>query len=272
MVYTPSAQSLAQNLRAATGEPNEARARSLEPPRPGARAPESAPARLRECEVAYLRRDARIAWIGARVPAHPVFDAAFSAFARGTLITTTRGPVAVEDLDPGMSVVTQERGPSPILWIGRMTWPGGRDAGAGAPTARLTRVQSGAFGLERPMTDLVTGPGARTLQRGEGRSGSGGADLVLRPVHDMIDGTHVIALSPPGDIELFHIALRRHATITAGGLDFETYHPGPGFETQLTYQQLAQFTGLFPHVMRPADFGALAHPRAALGDMRRAIT
>jgi hypothetical protein len=130
------------------------------------------------------------------------------------------------------------------------------------------RIQTGAFGLGRPLADLLTGPGARALQRGDGAR----ADPVLRPMHDMIDGTHVIALSPPGEVELYHIALRRHATITAAGLDVETYHPGPGFENNFTFQHLALFLGLFPHITRPADFGGLAYPRAPLAQGGRAIS
>lgn len=206
--------------------------------------------------VLFQRSNGGIGESRLSAPAHPVFEAAFSAFARGTLITTPRGPVAVEDLVPGMDIVTHERGPSPILWIGAMSLSR-PDAVNAAPI--LTRIMTGALGIGRPLTDLMTGPGARIAQR-QVQTG----DLLLRPVHELIDGTHVIALNPPGAVQVYHIALRRHATITAAGLGFETYHPGPGFENMLGYQQFGQFMGMFPHVARPSDFGALAHPRAPL--------
>ncbi|MEX1236412.1 MAG: Hint domain-containing protein [Roseovarius sp.] len=266
MVYTPSNLGLTRTLRADSSAPGDLHHGDDSPGMRGG----GASARMRTCEISYLRSDARIGFEQHSIPPHPVFDGAFSAFARGTLITTTRGPVAIEDLDPGMRVVTNERSPSPILWIGRMTWQANRNE-ARPEGARLTRIQTGALGLGRPLADVLTGPGARTLQRADGWRGNAHADQTLRPIHDMIDGTHVIALSPPGDVVLFHIALRRHATITAAGLAVETYHPGPGFENQLTYQQLSLFLRLFPHVLRPADFGSLAHPRAPLHHGGRAI-
>ena len=270
MVYTPSASGLTRDLRAELGETGDMRRGG------GLRDPEKhlagRPAPQRQAELRYLRADASIVTRQHAVPMHPVFDAAFSAFARGTLIATTRGPVAVEDLDPGDKVVTNERGPSPVLWIGRMTWGGQHDDAFQTQSGpRLTRIRTGALGLGRPLADVLTGPGARILHRNEGRPGEGGTGRMLRPIHDMIDGTHVISLSPPGEVELYHVGLRRHATITAAGLDFETYHPGPGFETQMTLQQLALFMQLFPHTMRPADFGSLVHPRAPLGDGGRAV-
>ncbi|MFX0543761.1 Hint domain-containing protein [Roseovarius sp. S4756] len=267
MVYTPSALTLGSALRANIGDADDLRPRGRDGMDLGNPAEP-----VRPCEISYLRGDGTIGTARPSVPAHPVFDSAFSAFARGTLIATTRGPVAIEDLDPGMKVVTNERGPSPVLWIGCMTWPQPSDGiDPGASRARLTRIQTGALGLGRPLADVVVGPGARIAQRRDGNTGAAHTDQIMRPLHEMTDGMHVIALSPPGDLELYHIALRRHATITAAGLGFETYHPGPGFETQLTQRQLGLFISLFPHLMRPSDFGGLAHPRAPLGTGGRAI-
>lgn len=42
-------------------------------------------------------------------PATPVFEAAFSAFAHGTVIQTSQGQVAIEDIYPGMKVKTADR-------------------------------------------------------------------------------------------------------------------------------------------------------------------
>lgn len=250
MVYTPSALSLASAMRADSGYDAPVPSSSLPSPRT------TTPTRV--YEMSYLRRDASIATARQVAPATPAFEAAFSAFARGTLITTTTGPVAVEDLEPGMKIVTNERGPSPLMWIGTMaTRPCAGDGANGGPG--LTRIMPDALGMGRPMSDLMTGPGARILQRSPGM-----AEQCLRPVRDLIDGMHVIALSPPSAVQFYHIALHRHATITAAGVEMETYHPGPGFENVLPYQQFAQFMALFPHILRPSDFGALAHPRQPL--------
>ncbi len=139
-----------------------------------------------------------------------------------------------------------------------------RPALSQASPVRLTRIMTGALGLGRPMVDLMTGPGARIAQRSSTQY-----DQILRPVHDLIDGNSVISVTPPGAVHLYHIALQRHATMTAAGLTLETYHPGPGFETALTQQHLAQFIALFPYVRRPSDFGGLAYRRGPLGNTNR---
>ncbi len=251
MVYTPSALNLVATLRT----------RPQPAPPVAARDQTSQPGQT--VTTLFQHSNGSVEEARHTVPASPIFAAAFSAFARGTLIATTHGPVAVEDLRPGMKILTNERGPSPLLWIGAMSL---RPADMPGGPARLTRIMTGALGMGRPMVDLMTGPGARIVQRGNGHSGR-----VLRPVQDLIDGTSIIALSPPGAVQLYHIGLHRHATITAAGLALETYHPGPGFEAALTHQQLAQFIAMFPHVRRPSDFGSLAHPRGPLGDSSRFV-
>ncbi|MEB8387610.1 Hint domain-containing protein [Rhodobacteraceae bacterium KMM 6894] len=247
MVYTPSPPSLQGAIRATSGyadpAPNITPNRRDEVP-------------TRTYNVSFLRRDGSVHSARHVAPATPAFEAAFTAFARGTLITTTNGPVAIEDLEPGLKIVTSERGPSPLLWIGSISVRPSQGSGPG-----LTRIMSDALGMGRPMSDLMTGPGARILHRNASTG-----EQTLRPIRDLIDGMQVIELRPPSAVQLYHIALQRHATITAAGLEVETYHPGPSFENILQYQQFAQFMSLFPHINRPSDFGSLAHPRRPLGD------
>ncbi|RKF16101.1 hypothetical protein D6850_00570 [Roseovarius spongiae] len=253
MVYTPSAQSLRRATPADNGAPQRM-VRPLDTRAGGERA-------VFSCDVQYLRRDGSIGAAHHRVPRTPPFLDAFTAFARGALIATTAGPVAVEDLTPGMWLHTNERGPSPLLWVGAMTM---RPAACAREDAapRLVRVMPDALGIGRPMADFMAGPGARIMRRIPGL-----LDETLYPVTDLVDGTHAIELRPPGAVHLYHLALHRHATITAAGLHVETFHPGPGFDQNLGAADLALFLGLFPHVSRPVDFGSLAHPRGPLKGM-----
>ena len=247
MVYTPSALNLLNSMQSEAGFADP----RLDA-RPGRRGAGDHPTQA--YDISYLSRTGEICRLRQMAPDLPLFQAAFTAFARGTLIATASGPTAVEDLLPGDKIITNERGPSPLMWVGSITMhPSERDGPS------LTRIKSAALGLGRPLSDLMTGPGARILQRLPGM-----AEEVLRPVRDMLDGMQVIELRPPSAVQLYHIALRRHATVTAAGLAMETFHPGPGFENTLPYQHFDQFMALFPHVARPADFGALAHPRQPL--------
>lgn len=60
----------------------------------------------RTYEVAALREDKSLFIGQSTAPAIPLFENAFSAFTHGSLIQTTYGPIAVEDLQPGDMVQT----------------------------------------------------------------------------------------------------------------------------------------------------------------------
>jgi hypothetical protein len=75
----------------------------------------------RKYEVAALMSDLSIETKQVVAPATSVFEDTASAFARGTIIPTVSGPVAVEDLIPGDFVET-EHGPEPVVWIGSTSY------------------------------------------------------------------------------------------------------------------------------------------------------
>jgi hypothetical protein len=218
------------------------------------------PRMLRKYRIMALLADGSIQDAENIGPAIPAFETAFSAFARGTLIRTSQGQVAVEDLLPGCEIDTAEHGPQKLIWIGSMTLVP-NVAGVAAQDCRVTRIMPDAFGMERPMTNLMAGPGARLLSRPVNLRDSFGGEKVLCPVRDLADGVNVVEITPPTAITVYHLCLRQHGTITAGGLAFETFHPGAGFERQMGGQMLELFLSFFPHIRAPEEFGPVAHLR-----------
>ncbi|WP_163847018.1 Hint domain-containing protein [Pseudooceanicola aestuarii] len=193
-------------------------------------------------------------------PVHSAFENACGGFARGTLIATPNGPVAIEDLRPGMQVNTVEHGPMMVSWLGSMTMlPNAR--AADPVQSRMTRITSERFGPARPFPDLVAGPGARILNRPEALRGAGGQGAIFSPARDFVDGDSVISVKPQSPIEVYHLMTERHATVIAGGLEVETFHPGYGLTELMGPNLLKAFMRLFPHLETPADFGVLSHPR-----------
>ncbi len=215
---------------------------------------------MRKYEVASLRSDGSLHHSDLTGPASPMFESAFNAFARGTLIKTTQGPVAVEDLKPGMKLITADRGASTLIWIGSVLLMPQRNR-TSVSDNQLTRVMSDSFGGGRPMTDFIAGPGARILTRPVENRDSTGADRVLTPLRQLVDGVNVISVTPPSPVRVYHLCLPRHATVMAAGLEVETFHPGPGFERSMGVNMLRLFLSLFPHIREPRDFGSLSHPR-----------
>ncbi|WP_149754316.1 Hint domain-containing protein [Roseivivax sediminis] len=215
---------------------------------------------MRRYEAAALLPDLSVSRVSVTAPAIPVFEDAASAFARGTLIRTVGGPVAIEDLLPGDYVET-ERGAEPVVWIGSTTFVPGLDSEATGLT-RLTRIVTDAMGPGNTGSDIVTGPAARMVVDVPRLKSLIGHSRVLVPVAEFADGDRFLDIAPAGAVQLYHLALRRHATIRVGGIEVETYHPGTSIRRQLGDAHAERFLKLFPNVGGIEDFGELALPRS----------
>ncbi len=210
----------------------------------------------RRVQIAWLMHDGGPATREMMVPATALFESAFNAFARGTLIATPTGPVAIEDLMPGDPVLTQDGDALPLQWLGSMTLL--PDAPVEHPgLLDMTRVLTDHFAPGRPFSDLLLGPGARLL----GRDALG---PMLIPAHTLQDGLSIFAVRPRHPVQLHHLMLPRHAVILAGDVPVETWHPGPGLGERLGASALAFLLTLFPHLPDTAAFGAPCHRRQAL--------
>ena len=214
---------------------------------------------MRKYRISALHDDGNVRTGDQIGPAMPIFESAFSAFAHGTLIATTDGTVPVEDLEPGMEIVTCNGQFVPLIWTGSMTLmpPSDRMPQGG----RLTRIMADSFGIGRPQTDLMLGPGARLMVRPTGGVERIETSRCLTPASRMTDGMNVIAVMPPRPVTVHHICLQRHAIISAAGMETESFHPGPGFERNMGPNMLSLFLSFFPHVRTARDFGPLAHER-----------
>lgn len=198
-------------------------------------------------------------------PALPAFEQAFSAFTHGILIQTTEGPVAVEDLQPGMYLECADGEVSQLTWKGSITLV------PGAPTlndepSRLYRVMPDAFGLGRPLQDQTFGPSARRIDRDPMVRAAMGTEKALVPLSAVVDGMSVIEVNPVSPTKVYHLTCERHATILAAGLEVETFHPGPEIALSLPEEILQLFMTLFPHMYSIRDFGRLNAPRLSADD------
>ena len=218
----------------------------------------AAPMPMRNFEVAALRADGSL-YIGQdKAPAIPLFESAFSAFARGTLIQTVSGDVAVEDLQPGDMINTSTGEPAQLIWIGSSSFVPA-DAGRRMP---LIRIMADSFGQGRPASFLTVGPGARVLHTPHRLRSEAGGTRMLTSVREFVDGVNVIEVVPPTPVRLFHICLDRHAAIKAGGIEMETFHPGANATRAVSHSLRDRFLAMFPRIGHVTDFGPLAHPRA----------
>ncbi len=221
--------------------------------------------RTRRYEVAYLGHNSEITDFTRIAPAMPTFEDAFCALARGSLIATDEGPIAVEDLLPGTRVLTRDQGAQPLLWSGSMSLvPDAPNQPEGM--GKLSRVTADSFGLGRPMPDLLLGPSARLFRQDAVLISAMGTSAALAPITAFIDGDTVLEITPATTVRVYHLAFERHQIIYANGLEVESYHPGNRNDIHLTGQMRSLFLAMFPHIKSLGEFGPSAYPRMSLDE------
>ncbi|SIS84705.1 Hint domain-containing protein [Phaeovulum vinaykumarii] len=239
-----------------------ARAPALPRATPDPAPPERPRARplTRRYETMWLTPEGDIADATRIAPATPLFEEAFAALARGAVVATEDGPVAIEDLLPGMRVMTAEGRAETVLWIGSMLiFPDA--AHPDAPPARMIRITADAFGPGRPSSDLVLGPRARLLLRDPRLRALAGDDRAYVPAQSFVDGVSVIEVAPLSPVAVHHVALEHQGSMRILGMDVESYHPGGGIETMHEARMLSLFADIFPSFRTLSAFGRMAHPR-----------
>lgn len=189
------------------------------------------------------------------VPATPSFEACASAFARGTLISTVMGPIAVEDLIPG-DLVETHRGPQQLVWKGSTQYL----PNFVSETTSLTHLLR-LPGVGMDQGDLILGPAARLVIRHDRFADLLNCDAVLAPASDYVDGDRILQITPPGPVQLYHVALKRHGIIRANGHELESYHPGRVFASEVGTSVRAVMLSMFTHLNDLDAFGDLAFPR-----------
>ncbi|PWE29446.1 hypothetical protein DDZ14_17005 [Maritimibacter sp. 55A14] len=212
----------------------------------------------RHARFRYLDREGRIADGSHVFPDTPELTESCAAFARGTLIATKTGPVAVEDLVPGDRVLTRDHGAVPLRWIGCTPINyRGDEAQPGS-----LRIMANALGDRRPDTDLVLHGSARVILRHKICAIRHGARAALVPARSLADGDSIIELRPLGSVELFNFAFDAHQIVTANGVETESYHPGPQVCATLGGEVHHHLAHIFPWMGGRVElFGALAAPR-----------
>ncbi|MBY8976670.1 Hint domain-containing protein [Rhodobacteraceae bacterium NNCM2] len=154
---------------------------------------------------------------------------------RGTMVLCPEGERPVEALRVGDLVMTMDRGPQPIRWIGSRSVVG---LGKMAPVF----IPAGALGNTRDM---------RVSQQHRMMISHWRSDLmfgtpeVLAPARSLA-GAADIRLSPCNSVEYFHLFFDRHEIIFAEGCPTETFLPGPTALGTLSPAAREEFFAIFP--------------------------
>ncbi|OOY17912.1 hypothetical protein BMI85_02925 [Thioclava sp. DLFJ4-1] len=174
-------------------------------------------------------------------PIIPYTDLAV-CFARGTRIATKQGPVAVEDLRPGIKVQTADNGYRELIWTGRWRMT---ERDENAPI----RIAKGALGNDRAFEVSAQ---HRLLVRS--RAGVLGGRELLIPAKGLLD-LPGIARAPRPRIEWLHLLFEAHEIVFADGAAVESLLPGPMALRGVGPQEAARLRALMaenPLLTQPA--------------------
>ncbi|HGG05288.1 MAG TPA: Hint domain-containing protein [Aliiroseovarius sp.] len=170
-------------------------------------------------------------------------------FVAGTMIETTSGPVAVENLVPGDMVLTHDNGVQPLRWIGQRTVAA---EGAYAPI----RIAANTFGQH---TDLLVSPQHRILIHDALAELLFEEAEVLVSAKDLVNDSSVRVVEG-GDVTYVHILFDAHQVVFSAGLATESFLPGPQTADSFEAEIVEEINALFPELDTDTGRG---YPQAA---------
>jgi hypothetical protein len=191
-------------------------------------------------------------------------------FARGSMITTPRGQVAVETLRVGDLVITADNGLQAIRWIGSKVMTGARLQAY--PELRPIRIRRGAFGKGLPERDLWVSPQHRILLRSAQAQLRFGESEVLVPAKALLDDRRITRDYGIRQTEYFHIMFDHHEIVFSEGMPTESFFPGKQALKGVQDEARDELFKIFPELTdHPDTFGSTARLNLRVQDAKRII-
>lgn len=175
-------------------------------------------------------------------------------FLRGTMIRVPGGEIPIEDLRPGMQVMTYDNGPQELQWIGS------RRTLCTADSAPV-RFATGSCGNNRP---LHVSPQHRMLVSGAQAEMLFGEPEVLVKAKDMVNDSSIRPDRDMRSADYFHLLFGQHQILWANGALSESYQPGPETAAGFDTDTLAEIRHLFPELCPDTGRGYGGAARLAL--------
>jgi len=175
-------------------------------------------------------------------------------FTLGVQIETPLGPVKIEDLRVGDTILTVDGGAQPIRWIGRRSMVFGPNNAQHKPV----EIKKGAFGPGQPLRDMSVSPQHRLLIEGAIVRRAFGTDSVLAPAKGLTRLPGVRVKKGARQATYFALLLDRHHVIIAEGAKSESFYPGPMALRLLTQTQRRIVEAVVSELHRDGAYGPTA--------------
>ncbi|MFB2593275.1 Hint domain-containing protein [Paracoccus sp. p4-l81] len=200
-----------------------------------------------------------------------ISDASFTSvvtqpcFARGTMILTERGTVAIEDLAEGDMVMTRDNGAQPIRWIGSSSINLDR-----RPHLAPIRIRAGALGAGQPTADLLVSPQHRILVQSAIAQRLFGAPEVLVAAKQLLQVDGIDIATDLAEVDYFHMLFDAHEVVTSNGAASESLFTGPEALKAVGAAARAEILAIFPELAR-RDYQPVGARILASGRMGRKL-
>lgn len=194
--------------------------------------------------------------------------AAVPCFTRGTMISTQRGAVAIEELREGDMVLTGDNGLQPIRWIGSRKLSQAQLQAK--PNLRPIRIREGALGQNTPSRGLLVSPQHRVLVRSKiAQYMFGTLEILVAAKHlREIDGIDIA--EDLAEIEYFHMLFDRHEIVYANAAETESLYTGSEALKSVGLAAREEIFALFPELRNRGRSGERSESARPMGNGKAA--
>ncbi|MGR3636299.1 MAG: Hint domain-containing protein [Shimia sp.] len=172
--------------------------------------------------------------------------AAPPCFTPGTRIRMKRGEKRVEEIVVGDEVMTLDRGPQTVRWVGHVDVPD--EVLRARPEFRPILIRKGALGVMMPERDMMVSPQHRILLGGWRAELICGEPQVLAAAAHLVDGDGVRVADSARTVTYVHLQLDRHEILLSDGVPTESLNPGEVAMSALPEASKAELRALFPEL------------------------
>lgn len=197
----------------------------------------------------------------ATVSFHPdIFDINIVCFASGTLIRTAAGDLPVENLRPGMMILTRDHGLQPLRWCGQSRVDSAQLAAN--PKLRPIRIAAGALGENMPSVALSVSPQHRVMIGSVIAERMFDAPELLVPAKQLTDLPGVEIDEDVDSVTYHHLMFDAHEIVLSNNAATESLYPGAEAIKALSPEALAEIEALFPDLLTAGNAVSPARPFA----------
>ncbi|WP_282170250.1 Hint domain-containing protein [Ruegeria atlantica] len=171
-------------------------------------------------------------------------DTVVPCFTKGTLIETPDGMRPIEALAVGDEVVTMDRGPQRIRWIGARALTG--QELSEKPKLRPIRIAAGTLGSGLPQRDLLVSPQHRMLVRSAIAIRMFNTSEILVAARALVGVPGITVEENAESVEYFHMLFEQHEIVFAEGAPSESLFAGAEALRTVPLAARAEMLELFP--------------------------